>query len=223
VAVAAVALAVGGGLVLIHETAGPGQPAARDAPQTRAPTPVRHRPTPPSPTAARRSSGGLGSHPARLTELQARAARVPARLVVPALEVDAPVLAVGTDRTTGEMQVPPTVRTVAWWSYGARPGDPHGTTVLAAHVDYDGAYGLFFHLAQLSPGHRFTVVSADGSRRTYRIVSNRRVPKPALRGQNLFRTTGPARLALVTCGGGFDRARRSYLDNVIALAVPVAG
>jgi hypothetical protein len=66
-------------------------------------------------------------------------------------------------------------------------------------------------------------VSADGSRRTYRIVSNRRVPKPALRGQDLFRTTGPGRLALVTCGGGFDRARRSYLDNVIALAIPVPG
>ncbi len=162
----------------------------------------------------------MGSHPARLAGLQARAGRAPARLVVPALGVDAPVLAVGTDPATGGMAVPPTVRTVAWWSYGARPGDPTGTTVLAAHVDYDGAYGLFFHLRDLAPDHRFTVVGADGSRRHYRVVANRRVPKPALRGQDLFRTTGPARIALVTCGGGFDPARRTYLDNVIVLAVP---
>jgi hypothetical protein len=33
-------------------------------------------------------------------------------------------------------------------------------------------------------------------------------------------TLEPA-LRLVTCGGGFDRARGSYRDNVIAYAEPV--
>ncbi len=221
-----VAVLAGIGWVVAHEVGRPGGSAARASPPTPSPSAVHsaHR-TPPARDrgSGRRASGGLGSHPARLTDLQARAGLAPARLLVPALGVDAPVLAVGTDPATGEMRVPPTVHTVAWWSYGARPGDPTGTTVLAAHVDYDGAYGLFFHLPDLAPAHRFTVVGADGSRRSYRVVSNRRVPKPALRDQDLFRTTGPPRVALITCGGGFDPARRSYLDNVIVLAVPVDG
>jgi hypothetical protein len=40
------------------------------------------------------------------------------------------------------------------------------------------------------------------------------VAKGALPG-SLFATTGPPRLALVTCGGSFDPATGHYRDNVI--------
>ncbi|MBC8092483.1 MAG: class F sortase, partial [Pseudonocardia sp.] len=36
----------------------------------------------------------------------------------------------------------------------------------------------------------------------------------------LFDTGGERRLALVTCGGSFDRDARSYRDNLIVWAVP---
>jgi len=152
--------------------------------------------------------------------LQQLAARAPTRLVIPALGVNAPIQPVGTDPASGEMQLPPNVSTVAWWSYGARPGDRNGVTVLAAHVDYNGRYGLFFHLAELAKGATATVITANGSSYSFRVVSSRRVPKPALSGQGIFRTTGTPRLVLVTCGGDFVPAKRSYVDNVIVYAEP---
>jgi len=45
------------------------------------------------------------------------------------------------------------------------------------------------------------------------------VAKNALPG-SLFATTGPPRLALVTCGGSFDPATGHYRDNVIVWAKP---
>ena len=174
---------------------------------------------PASPTASA-FQNKLGTHSARLGDLQQLAARAPTRLVIPALGVNAPIQPVGTDPASGEMQLPPNVSTVAWWSYGARPGDRNGVTVLAAHVDYNGRYGLFFHLAELAKGATATVITANGSSYSFRVVSSRRVPKPALSGQGIFRTTGTPRLVLVTCGGDFVPAKRSYVDNVIVYAEP---
>ncbi|HEX3811267.1 MAG TPA: class F sortase [Mycobacteriales bacterium] len=162
----------------------------------------------------------LGTHPAKLSDLQKLAARAPVKLVIPALGVNAPIKPVGTDPKSGQLELPPSVDSVAWWSYGARPGDRTGTVVLAAHVDYNGRYGLFFHLRQLAPGATATVVTADGSTYRFRVTANQELPKPALPGQEVFRTTGSPRLALVTCGGDFNPAAKSYLDNVIAYAAP---
>ena len=40
--------------------------------------------------------------------------------------------------------------------------------------------------------------------------------------EQLFRTGGDPVLTLVTCGGAFDRSERSYADNIIVWATPVA-
>jgi sortase (surface protein transpeptidase) len=165
----------------------------------------------------------LGTHPARLGDLEEKAGRTPVRLVVPALGVNAPIESVGTDPATGQMRLPSNVSTVAWWSYGAMPGDSSGTTVLAAHVDYNGSYGLFFHLGQLPKGALATVKTANGSSYSFRVVARRQVPKPALSGQDIFRTTGAPRLVMVTCGGNFLPAEKSYVDNVVVYATRVGG
>jgi len=33
--------------------------------------------------------------------------------------------------------------------------------------------------------------------------------------------TGPSQLVLISCGGAFDRDRRSYEDNIVVIAKPV--
>jgi hypothetical protein len=38
--------------------------------------------------------------------------------------------------------------------------------------------------------------------------------------RQLFSGTGAPRLTLITCGGSFDAARRSYRENVVVTAVP---
>jgi hypothetical protein len=38
---------------------------------------------------------------------------------------------------------------------------------------------------------------------------------------DIFTFSGPSRIAVITCGGAFDRATRSYTHNVVVLAEPV--
>ena len=36
----------------------------------------------------------------------------------------------------------------------------------------------------------------------------------------LFSRAGPERLTLITCGGSFNRSKRSQVDNIVVTAVP---
>jgi hypothetical protein len=54
----------------------------------------------------------------------------PTRLIVPALSIDAPVIAAGVNGDN-ELDVPPDARTLAWYRYGPAPGKP-GSAVIAA-------------------------------------------------------------------------------------------
>ena len=53
------------------------------------------------------------------------------------------------------------------------------------------------------------------------MVGRRQVPKTSLDDLGLFQTGGPPRLVLVTCGGRYDAARRTYEDNVVVQARPL--
>jgi Sortase domain len=141
----------------------------------------------------------------------------PARLRIDRIGVDVAVVPVGVDGT-GDMQVPgPEV--AGWYRFGPRPGEP-GSSVLAAHVDYDGRPGAFFRLRELGVGDRVEV-SVDGELRPLAVTEVTQVPKEGLAATGAFERSGRPRVALVTCGGGFDRERRSYEDNVVAWAEPL--
>ncbi|MEP6696000.1 MAG: class F sortase [Pseudonocardiales bacterium] len=168
------------------------------------------------------SAGLLGSHSATLAAARAEAARRPVAVQVPGYPGFSPVQAFTADPVTRGLDLPKNARTVAWWGGGTMPGEPSGTAVLAAHVSYQGSKGPFTHLRSLPAGAIVRVRRADGSVRAFRLVGRRELVKSALGQQDLFRATGPAQLALITCGGTFNAATRNYSDNVIVYAVPVA-
>ena len=91
----------------------------------------------------------------------------------------------------------------------------------AAHGSYDGQTGPFTGLAEVPEGTELLVTSADGSTHRYAVRSTRSAPKTALDRAELFRTDGPPALVLVTCGGAYDPATRSYADNVVVTATAV--
>jgi hypothetical protein len=142
---------------------------------------------------------------------------VPVRLVVDALGIDAAIGPAGVE-PDGALELPADTTTIAWYASGAAPGEA-GSALLAAHVDHDGRAGVFFRLRELDRGAEIRVVAADGRLRTF-VVDGRpiEIDKSALRGEPLFGTDGPATLALVTCGGPFDRSTRSYERNTIVFA-----
>jgi sortase (surface protein transpeptidase) len=117
------------------------------------------------------------------------------------------------------MEVPGAVE-VGWYRYGPAPGSS-GSAVLAAHVDYEGREGAFFRLRELRPGAEVEVTAKAGASRRFRVTEVVRYPKDELPDDRVFGRDGGPRLALVTCGGEFDRSARTYRDNVVAFAEPV--
>ncbi|MFP3906654.1 MAG: class F sortase [Acidimicrobiales bacterium] len=128
----------------------------------------------------------------------------------------APVVPVGVE-TDGDMEIPGTSE-VGWYRHGPSPGSS-GSAVLAAHISWNGSDGVFRHLARAEPGQRFTIGYDDGSVAAYEVVAVRQYPKDQLPDE-LFATSGDPQVALITCGGSFNRALDSYDDNVVAYAVP---
>ncbi|GAA2669299.1 class F sortase [Actinoplanes palleronii] len=140
----------------------------------------------------------------------------PVRVRIPALGVNSRLQRLGRERD-GTIAVPGRVDVAGWYHLGARPGQP-GPAVILGHVDSTTGPGVFAGLAGVRPGSPVLVERADGSEVTFRITGVSRVPKARFPTGLVYAPTLEPTLRLVTCGGGFDRARGSYRDNVIAFA-----
>jgi hypothetical protein len=135
----------------------------------------------------------------------------------------APIVRVGVD-ADGAMEIPKDVATVGWYEptegAGIVPGEP-GTAVLAGHVaSLRQGRGAFSRLESLAPEDEVEIHGEDGSVQRWRVVEVRRYEKSEIPLGELFVWDGPARLALVTCGGPFDWIGGRYRDNVVVLATP---
>jgi sortase (surface protein transpeptidase) len=90
--------------------------------------------------------------------------------------------------------------------------------VLVAHVDAsEQGPDVFFRLRDLRPGDQVTVHYAD-AQRTFTVTDTEQAAKTTLPTDRIWPVTTDPVLRLITCGGAFDRAAGSYLDNVIVYA-----
>lgn len=158
---------------------------------------------------------------ARLEDLAPPVVVKPVSVRIPNLEVDAPVLPVGIEPATYELDVPPDETLVTWYEHGPSPGS-RGSALLAGHVDYEGRAGVFYRLRWLDPGQRFEVGYEDGSSRTFEVIGRQQFEKEHLPTTRLFSEDGDPTVVLITCGGEFDEGRRSYSDNLVVYGAPVA-
>ena len=143
----------------------------------------------------------------------------PTTLTIDSLGIsDAPVIGVGVE-PSGAMEVPPADE-VGWYRYSPTPGQA-GSSILAAHIAYDGENGVFVRLADIEAGAVVEVTDDAGQTRSYRVETVDRYDKTALPEDIVFARSGPERLVLVTCGGRFDPVARSYDDNVVVVATPL--
>jgi hypothetical protein len=206
VLVVAGVLLVGSGLVLALRT-----PRA-DAPAIG--TPVAAAGTPSSATPEPRTS--TAPAPAPLPPASA----APVTISLPATREPVPLVPVGV-LESGALQLPERPSVLGWFAAGAVPGATTGTAVVAGHVDSAvfGA-GPLETLLELGEGDLVGVADASGATHRYAVASRTSYPKSALPPE-LFRTDGPPRLALVTCGGAFDERTGQYADNVVVIAEPV--
>ncbi|UIJ35335.1 class F sortase [Allobranchiibius sp. GilTou73] len=146
----------------------------------------------------------------------------PVRITIPSLRVSAPLTNVALDGANS-LVVPQDPHVVGWWQASALAGSPMGTTVLDGHVDTAAqGPGTLFRLQDLRAGATIVLRAANGHEYTYRVTTRRVLKKSGGLPASLFSPTAPGTLAVVTCGGPFDRAIHHYVDNIVVLASPVS-
>jgi sortase (surface protein transpeptidase) len=82
---------------------------------------------------------------------------------------------------------------------------------------------VFFFLSRLHPGDRIYVRRADKTLALFRVTAVRSYAKQQFPTLAVYGPVPDAELRLITCGGTFDAATRSYLSNVVVYAVQTAG
>lgn len=139
----------------------------------------------------------------------------PARLIIPKLHLDAPILSLGPT-PSGAMQAPqrggptdPVWSEVYWWNPGPEPGQI-GNAVIAGHVNRpDGSPSTFTSLNRLVPGDMLQVVTLSGQTLRFQVRA-KDAPLVYVRAANdptIGRIFGPAstpNLNLMTCWGTWD-------------------
>jgi sortase (surface protein transpeptidase) len=144
----------------------------------------------------------------------------PVRIQIPALKVNAPIIPAAVD-SAGALAVPANVVQAAWFQAGNAPGQP-GTAIIAAHVDFQGALGLFNGLHTLPRGAAIYVTDASGHVRVFHAttgtLASKSDPSTVESLAAAAAKPGQPRLALITCGGDLNYAKHSYYDNFVLLA-----
>jgi hypothetical protein len=143
----------------------------------------------------------------------------PTVLAIGDLGISQGVLPVGLN-DDGTMEVPD-VSDIGWYLYGATPGRP-GATVLVAHVWWGDTAGPFRRLGALEPGARIEVGGEGDTVHEYVVVERTMYDKDALPA-DLWRKSGPETLVLITCGGDFNKTTRRYKQNIVVYAHPAQG
>ena len=115
--------------------------------------------------------------------------------------------------------VPPvsTPLQASWYRLGPTPGAA-GPAIILGHINGDGHDGIFAHLNQLKPGDQVKVTRQDGKTAIFTVTKLQQVAKNAFPTVDVYGDTPDAQLRLITCGGGFDKSKRSYVDSIIAFA-----
>lgn len=156
----------------------------------------------------------------RATPPPAAAAVPPVEMRIDAIGAVLPIMPVGV-QDDGSMEIPKLPSEAGWYRFGPVPGAAAGSAVIAAHVD-SHVYGIgpLARLRELPVGSIVQVTDAAGAQSAFEVTSVTYIPRAELPVDQFFSRTGDPQLVIITCGGSFDAATRSYSDNVVAVARP---
>ncbi|MGH3942338.1 MAG: class F sortase [Pseudonocardiaceae bacterium] len=140
------------------------------------------------------------------------------------LSVQIPAIGLATDRLIDlglaedrTLEVPGDAGTAGWFTLSPTPGEL-GPSVLAGHVNYKSVPGVFSRLHEMHPGDTITIDRADGTSAVFTTYQVDLYPKSDFPTEQVYGNTDQPELRLITCGGSFDPAARSYRDNVVVFA-----
>ncbi|MGY1855586.1 class F sortase [Modestobacter sp. SYSU DS0290] len=140
----------------------------------------------------------------------------PVRVRIPAIGVDSELIDLGL-QDDGTMEVPAAGFPAGWFTGAPTPGE-RGPAVLAGHVDWGGAPGVFADLRDVVPGDEISVLRTDGSTAVFRVREVGQYDKDSFPTAAVYGDLDHAGLRVITCGGTFDQRAGSYRDNTVVFA-----
>lgn len=174
---------------------------------------------PPQPSVAQRFTGRPpGAAPTARPAAPPLPAAAPLRVAVPSLRIDAPLtrLALAAD---GSLAPPPAGdRNLAGWYAEGTPPGATGTALIAGHVDTRAGPAVFYRLGALTKGDTVRVLRADGRTAVFTVDAVEVYDGRHFPDEKVYGRAHRPELRLITCGGGFSRARQEYLGNVVVFA-----
>lgn len=136
------------------------------------------------------------------------------RLVIPAIAVDASIESVGMT-PSGAVGVPKGPTNAAWFNLGPRPGEA-GTSIIDGHFGWkDDIPAVFDSLDQVRPGDKVYVTNGRGVTTTFVVRAIRRYGEYEDAIDVFAAADARAHLNLITCGGVWNEARKSYSDRLV--------
>jgi sortase (surface protein transpeptidase) len=142
----------------------------------------------------------------------------PVQLMIPKLDVNAPVMRLGL-AANHTVAVPPLENhnLAGWYDGSVTPGQK-GTSVILGHVDSITGISVFFYIKTLRRGNQIKVMRANGSEAIFTVDGVQKVVKAAFPTNDVYGQVKYPGLRLITCGGPFDTATRQYLDDIVVYA-----
>ncbi|MCU7723797.1 sortase [Actinoplanes sp. KI2] len=139
----------------------------------------------------------------------------PTRLRIKTIGLDSPLETLHVVKSA--LQPPKRFDRAGWYAEGTAPGDT-GPAVIAGHVDSKAGPAIFYRLRELVPGDKIEVLRG-GTVVAFTVTRTAWYPKSAFPTDAVYGPTPDRQLRLITCGGVFNHALRSYRDNLVVYAV----
>ena len=143
--------------------------------------------------------------------------RLPVRIIIPAIKVNAFVEKVGL-KSDGEVDVPKNPIDAAWFDQSPIPGDI-GNAVIDGHYGWKNNMPVVFDsLHALKIGDKIYIDNGSGATTIF-VVDKVVIYSEHDSATNVFESTdGKAHLNIITCGGVWNRLTKSYSDRIVVFS-----
>ena len=141
----------------------------------------------------------------------------PVRLYIPSIGVDALVQNVGIT-ASGNLGTPDNFTDVAWYDDGTVPGNV-GSAIIDGHVDNGlGLAGVFKNLNKIKIGDPVYVIDENGKKLDFTVTSSAYYGYNDVPVNMLFNESDGRILRLITCGGTWVPAGKTYDERLVVTA-----
>lgn len=145
---------------------------------------------------------------------------LPAKLIIPAINVNANVIYVGLD-SKGAVDTPKGPAEVAWYKLGPRPGQK-GSAIITGHFGpwQTGAQSVFDNLHKLKTGDKIYVKDSEGKDLEF-IVTGSKIYQPSDLATEVFNKNDGTYLNIITCSGDWLKDQKTYTERRVIFAKAV--